>query len=84
MKPADAYAALEPRYSLTELEPSVQWWWFEGYFWGRHEEIQKQEGLHLAYRQLLMQKDEQIQAQVLTIKALRHDFTYKSLGVRNA
>jgi hypothetical protein len=84
MKPADAYAESEPRYSLTELEPSVQWWWFEGYFWGRHEEIQKQEGLHLAYRHLLMQKEEQLHAQELTIHALRHDFTYKSLGVRNA
>ena len=71
-------------YTLTELEPPIQWWWFEGYVWGRNEEIQKQEGLHLAYRDLLRQRDEQIQAQELIIKGLRHDFTYSAPGGRNA
>ena len=71
-------------YTLTELEPPIQWWWFEGYFWGRNEETQKQEGLHLAYRDLLRQRDEQIQAQELIIKGLRHDFTYSAPGGRNA
>jgi hypothetical protein len=76
--------SLEPAYSLTDIEPSSQWWWFEGYLWGRNEEIQKQEGLHLACRSLLRQRDEQIQAQVLIVKALRHDFTYRSDRGRNA
>ena len=84
MQSTDAASALEPDYSLTELDLSIQWWWFEGHFWGRHEELQKQEGLHLAYRDLLRQRDEQIQAQELIIRALRHDFTYSSSGGRNA
>ena len=71
-------------YTLTELEPPIQWWWFEGYFWGRNEEIQKQEDLHLAYRDLLRQRDERIEAQELIIKGLRHDFTYSLSRGRNA
>ena len=71
-------------YCLTALEPSTQFWWFEGYLWGVHEESRKQEGLHLAYRDLLRQRDEQIQANELIIKGLRHDFTYSLSGGRNA
>ena len=71
-------------YSLATLEPSVQFWWFEGYLWGLHEEIQKREGLNLAFRGLLRQRDEQIEAQELIIKGLRHDFTYSLSGGINA
>lgn len=84
MQPTDATSVLEPHYSLTELDPTAQWWWYEGHFWGCHEEILKQEGLHLAYKALLLQRDELIQAQELIIRALRHDFTYSSSGGRNA
>ena len=84
MQSVDAASFLELSCNLTALEHSIQWWWFEGYFWGRNEEIQKQEGLHLAYRDLLRQRDEQIEAQELIIKGLRHDFTYSLSGGRNA
>ena len=84
MQSTDADSVLEPHYSLTRLDPTSQWWWFEGHFWGRQEEILKQDGLHLAYKDLLRQRDERIQAQELIIRALRHDFTYSPSGGRNA
>jgi len=84
MQSVDAASFLESSYNLTTLEPSIQWFWFDGYCWGLNEESQKQEGLHLAYRGLLRQRDERIQAQELIIGAIRHDFTYSSSGGRNA
>lgn len=69
---------VKPKYEIALASSEAQWFYFEGHFWGRWEEIEKQEALHLAYQEVIRARDEQIQALELVIKGQRWDFTYRS------
>mgnify|MGYP006108092595 FL=1 len=62
---------------LTELPIQDQASWFEGYTWGLDEG-------HIASEQLREEHMNEIQVLWHIIYGLRSDFTFKSLGSRNA
>ena len=86
MNPSDSaiLSIIEPKYYLGLISDEARWWYFEGHFWGRYGEILNKDQLDLAYEDLLRQRDEQIHAQQLIIRALRHGFTYGASRSRNA
>lgn len=75
---------VRPKYEIALATSEAQWFYFEGHSWGRLEEIEKQESLHLAYQREIAQRDETIQAQEVMIRGLRNDFTHKSTRRSNA
>ena len=75
---SSTWEIVRPKYEIALASPEAQWFYFEGHLWGRLEEIAKQEALHLAYQQLIAQRDETIQALEVIIRGLRNDFTYRT------
>lgn len=75
---SSTWEIVRPKYEIALATSEAQWFYFEGHLWGRLEEIERQEALHLAYQREIAQRDETIQAQEVMIRALRNDFTYRA------